>query len=187
MIKKRNREISVIDEYSDLGNPSNFLNEDEIHKLSNEELREMEDDTYFLQESAKDEISKLENIIEKLNSLIERGEDKKRYVRACLHLGREKIDIIRYFYRIFNHRYSLSTIIAPIGYWASGDEIKSIEEIARNLDYYSKCMEWLNENIDAIEVNKFRLTDELLQVANEYILPLLKTKLSEFEEYQTQF
>lgn len=186
MGKKHKRKQSIVDEYLELGTPSNYLFEEKIYKIQTEELKELEDETSDLIYSARNKITELEGIINELSNLVEIGEDKKRYIQACLHLGKESLDIIRYFNNVFNHHFQLSTIIAPKGYWSSGDKIRSIEEITLDSQYYQNCLRWLNENISAIESNKFNLTSELLQAANKYLLPLLITKKREFEEAQSK-
>ncbi|MEO4053356.1 hypothetical protein [Solibacillus sp. CAU 1738] len=166
--KSEKREVR----YSELNNYIYNEQEDLIYTLPDEELKELQNEIEWQQQMAKEEIDELKD-------LIELGELKYRYIEAYIQLGRETIDTVSYFNKIFD--YKLSTLIAPRGYWHSAEGIIPIKDIISNKKYNKNCKKWLDDFEGFIKYNEYDLNHQLILVANKYILPLIKEKKLEFE------
>lgn len=150
-----------------------------IIKLSQEDLEFLMDDICGQVDEAEQEVSELKERICKLKDQIESSKQKKLYVEGCIHLGSELLDIVSYFNQLLEHK--LIVVVAPKMYWNRNGDVIKIEEQNINLEYKKNCEKWLDRLESNIKNNIFGWSEPLSEVANDYVIPLIREKKKEIQ------
>ncbi|MED3793816.1 hypothetical protein P4571_15365 [Niallia alba] len=135
----------------------------------------------------KEEYEELE---ENLDNWRIKAEYKLLYLKAVRELGKDIVLLINYINS--HYEYRLFPLLAPKGYYHSGERIIEIKQMKEEYDYQGKNT-YLDNSIrflknlkkdmeNEISSEKDNILDkEVLKLTKKYILPIISSKIDELE------